>query len=380
MRSTAARAALTLHCLQTQPRVAPCCARTARAGCACSESLYCSGSANLLALQYSSQVVIVLVILLVNSLLALTARRLTDFEKHATRSGEARSLAKKLFLAQVSARARQQQVTERAGWAAAPDALLLLMLWRSLLAPAPPPPVPQQRTVHHHRQRLPAVAGGPVWRHPAGRHLLPGARAPTHACAHARNLPQRQPPSHCCHRASYLPPASSCDRPCAFRTHPAAFPAAGHLSRPHAWLVPARRPLPGGQPVCGGAAAHHQPCNAVSVRSAASMHPPATCIGRACCCHALLPCDALSAAVHDGPRARRWLQCRWRTWRQRGCLTQHELQEALQGPEFQLNHRYGAAAQCIVCALCVLAGRACIGACVRQHQGWHAEEQDGMNQ
>lgn len=43
----------------------------------------------------------VLAILGINMLLALTSRQLTSFEKHYTRSSEARSLAHRLFLAQV---------------------------------------------------------------------------------------------------------------------------------------------------------------------------------------------------------------------------------------------------------------------------------------
>lgn len=66
-----------------------------------SEGLYCSGIANLVVLQASSQGLIVVAILAINFLLAFTSRKLTVFEKHHTRSSEARSLAHKLFLAQV---------------------------------------------------------------------------------------------------------------------------------------------------------------------------------------------------------------------------------------------------------------------------------------
>lgn len=47
------------------------------------------------------QVGVVLAILGINMLLALISRSLTLFEKHHTRSNEARSLAHRLFLAQV---------------------------------------------------------------------------------------------------------------------------------------------------------------------------------------------------------------------------------------------------------------------------------------
>lgn len=69
----------------------------------CSDSSYCSSAIGLLALQYSSQVGVVLAILGINMLLALTSGRLTLFEKHHTRSSEARALAHRLFLAQVMA-------------------------------------------------------------------------------------------------------------------------------------------------------------------------------------------------------------------------------------------------------------------------------------
>jgi hypothetical protein len=65
--------------------------------------MYCSGLAGLLVLQAGSQVATVLVILVINSLLAYSSRLLTVFEKHHTRSSEARSLAWKLFMAQVGA-------------------------------------------------------------------------------------------------------------------------------------------------------------------------------------------------------------------------------------------------------------------------------------
>lgn len=67
----------------------------------CSDSSYCSSAIGLLALQYSSQVGVVLAILGINMLLALTSGHLTLFEKHHTRSSEARALAHRLFLAQV---------------------------------------------------------------------------------------------------------------------------------------------------------------------------------------------------------------------------------------------------------------------------------------
>lgn len=77
-------------------------AHCAAAGAAfCSDSSYCSSALGLLALQYSSQVGVVLAILGINMLLALISRSLTLFEKHHTRSSEARSLAHRLFLAQV---------------------------------------------------------------------------------------------------------------------------------------------------------------------------------------------------------------------------------------------------------------------------------------
>ncbi|KAF8062000.1 Pigl [Scenedesmus sp. PABB004] len=64
------------------------------------ETLFCRGSANLLLLEWGSQAAVVLVILAINSLLSVTSRLLSQFEKHHTRSAEARSLAHKLFLAQ----------------------------------------------------------------------------------------------------------------------------------------------------------------------------------------------------------------------------------------------------------------------------------------
>lgn len=76
--------------------------------CHCSDSSYCSNAIGLLALQYSSQVGVVLAILGINMLLSLTSRRLTLFEKHHTRSSEARALAHRLFLAQVRNKARQR--------------------------------------------------------------------------------------------------------------------------------------------------------------------------------------------------------------------------------------------------------------------------------
>jgi hypothetical protein len=71
-----------------------------------SESMYCSGLAGMLLLQAGSQVATVLVILVINSLLAYSSRLLTVFEKHHTRSSEARSLAWKLFMAQVGTSSR----------------------------------------------------------------------------------------------------------------------------------------------------------------------------------------------------------------------------------------------------------------------------------
>eukprot|EP00879_Flechtneria_rotunda_P030473 GHRR01033111.1.p1 GENE.GHRR01033111.1~~GHRR01033111.1.p1 ORF type:complete len:345 (+),score=109.43 GHRR01033111.1:97-1035(+) len=77
--------------------------------CYCNEAIakgmvrefrYCKDTIKLLLLQTSSQGMIVVVILLINSLLVFTSRRLTSFEKHHTRSAEARSLAQKLFLGQ----------------------------------------------------------------------------------------------------------------------------------------------------------------------------------------------------------------------------------------------------------------------------------------
>jgi hypothetical protein len=59
----------------------------------------------MLALQYSGQAGVILAIVGINMLLALASRRLTLFERHHTRSSEARSLAHKLFLSQVRARA-----------------------------------------------------------------------------------------------------------------------------------------------------------------------------------------------------------------------------------------------------------------------------------
>jgi hypothetical protein len=73
------------------------------AGCRCvlcSDSAYCSSAIGLLALQYASEVGVVLAILVINMLLSLTSRQLTLFEKHHTRSSEARTLAHRLFLAQ----------------------------------------------------------------------------------------------------------------------------------------------------------------------------------------------------------------------------------------------------------------------------------------
>lgn len=69
--------------------------------CGCRETLYCKSVANVLAMEYSSQGLIVLVILFINTVLSITSRMLTLFEKHHTRSTEAKSLAHKLFLAQV---------------------------------------------------------------------------------------------------------------------------------------------------------------------------------------------------------------------------------------------------------------------------------------
>lgn len=69
--------------------------------CFCSDSSYCSNAIGLLALDYSSQIGVVLAILGINMLLAFTSRHLTLFEKHHTRSSEARTLAHRLFLAQV---------------------------------------------------------------------------------------------------------------------------------------------------------------------------------------------------------------------------------------------------------------------------------------
>ncbi|WIA18083.1 hypothetical protein OEZ85_009564 [Tetradesmus obliquus] len=37
----------------------------------------------------------------------------------------------------------------------------------------------------------------------------------------------------------------------------------------------------------------------------------------------------------------RWLTVKWRYWHRAECLTQHQLQESLQGPEFTLDQRYG---------------------------------------
>jgi hypothetical protein len=38
----------------------------------------------------------------------------------------------------------------------------------------------------------------------------------------------------------------------------------------------------------------------------------------------------------------RWLTVKWRYWKGAECLTQHQLQESLRGPEFELDQRYGA--------------------------------------
>jgi hypothetical protein len=54
-----------------------------------------------LLLEWSSLVLGVVAILIINMLLSASARVLTRFEKHHTRSAEARSLAHKLFLGQV---------------------------------------------------------------------------------------------------------------------------------------------------------------------------------------------------------------------------------------------------------------------------------------
>jgi len=58
------------------------------------------GEAGLFVLQYSAQAINILGILLINMVLVWSSRRLTRFEKHHTRSQEARSLAQKLFLSQ----------------------------------------------------------------------------------------------------------------------------------------------------------------------------------------------------------------------------------------------------------------------------------------
>ncbi|GBF89796.1 hypothetical protein Rsub_02966 [Raphidocelis subcapitata] len=64
------------------------------------EAAYCMGVAGVLVLQYAAQALNVLGILLINMVLVWSSRWLTLFEKHHTRSQEARSLAQKLFLAQ----------------------------------------------------------------------------------------------------------------------------------------------------------------------------------------------------------------------------------------------------------------------------------------
>jgi hypothetical protein len=74
-----------------------CCARCLRP---CSDSNYCSSAIWLLALQYGSQIGVVVAILAINMLLTYTSGWLTAFEKHHTRSSQARTLAHRLFLAQ----------------------------------------------------------------------------------------------------------------------------------------------------------------------------------------------------------------------------------------------------------------------------------------
>lgn len=72
----------------------------------CSDTSYCSSALWMLALQYGSQVGVVVAILAINMLLRYTSGWLTGFEKHHTRSSQARTLAHRLFLAQVSHRMR----------------------------------------------------------------------------------------------------------------------------------------------------------------------------------------------------------------------------------------------------------------------------------
>ncbi len=65
------------------------------------EALYCSGVPSITAVQISSQIVTVLSINIINYLLFYSSTWLSAFEKHHTRSSEARSLTFKLFLSQV---------------------------------------------------------------------------------------------------------------------------------------------------------------------------------------------------------------------------------------------------------------------------------------
>lgn len=129
--------------------------------------MYCSGVANVLVLEYTSQVMIVLVILFINTFLSITSSVLTLFEKHHTRSTEAKSLAHKLFLAQVQtsiatiARAAAylmvQQSRMRYG-----DAVMSMIVasaqWTHIVAAATAADaVPEQCIVYHHCQCTPAI-------------------------------------------------------------------------------------------------------------------------------------------------------------------------------------------------------------------------------
>jgi hypothetical protein len=46
----------------------------------------------------------------------------------------------------------------------------------------------------------------------------------------------------------------------------------------------------------------------------------------------------------------RWLTAKWRYWRRAKCLTQHQLQESLRGPVFELDYRYGEQQHMQVCS------------------------------
>jgi hypothetical protein len=74
-----------------------------------------------LALQYASTALTVLAILGINTVLGFTSTRLTLFEKHHTRSQQARSLTHKLFLSQVRRGGRKEAKGDRrrreGGWA-----------------------------------------------------------------------------------------------------------------------------------------------------------------------------------------------------------------------------------------------------------------------